>query len=410
MIIRGRWRATDYTVSLKESSLAVAIGEQPIIVCDHTGRLYSLYTDNRHHRRSLSGQVLQKWQSSTGRERRWLDQAAADALIDFAADQLQQLLAALSAPDWTWLTPPDQATSLTEIVKVIERGAQFDHARARSDAARFAEVYSPIGILPPDQYLALVLQATDGCSFNTCAFCDLYHQAFRIKTPDEFRQHLKRVREYLGESILLRQRSIFLGAANALAIPMPRLLPIFEIVAQEFPLPVWERGKGEGQIGVYAFLDAFTGTRKSIDDYRALAELGLKRVYVGLESGHDPLLKFVRKPGHAHDAIDTVQSIKAAGVNVGVIVMIGLGGDRFAEGHVVDTNRVLSEMQLGTGDLLYFSDLVEEPTTLYPTLAAQHSIRALNVIERNDQRAAIRKRLWLQGVKVSNYDVREFVY
>lgn len=410
MIIRGRWRATDYTVSLKESSLAVAIGEQPIIVCDHTGRLYSLYTDNRHHRRSLSGQVLQKWQGSTGRERRWLDQAAADVLIDFAAAQLLQLLTALSAPDWTWLTPPDQATSLTEIVKVIERGAQFDHVRARSDAARFAEVYSPIGILPPDQYLALVLQATDGCSFNTCAFCDLYHQPFRIKTPDEFRQHLKRVREYLGGSILLRKRSIFLGAANALAIPMPRLLPIFEIVAQEFPLPVWERGRGEGQIGVHAFLDAFTGTRKSIDDYRALAKSGLKRVYIGLESGHDPLLEFVRKPGHAHDAIDTVQSIKAAGVNVGVIVMIGLGGDRFAEGHVVDTNRVLSEMQLGTGDLLYFSDLVEEPTTLYPTLAAQHSIRALNVIERNDQRAAIRKRLWLQGVKVSNYDVREFVY
>jgi hypothetical protein len=410
MIIRGRWRATDYTVSLKESSLAVAIGEQPIIVCDHTGRLYSLYTDSRHHRRSLSGQVLQKWQGSAGRERQWLDQAAADVLIDFAADQLQQLLAALSALDWTWLTPPDQSASLTEIVKVIERGAQFDHVRARSDAARFAEVYSPIGILPPDQYLALVLQATDGCSFNTCAFCDLYHQAFRIKMPDEFRQHLKRVREYLGESILLRQRSIFLGAANALAIPMPRLLPIFEIVAQEFPLSVRKRGKGEGQIGVYAFLDAFTGTRKSIDDYRALAELGLKRVYIGLESGHDPLLEFVRKPGHAHDAIDTVQSIKAAGVNVGVIVMIGLGGDRFAEGHVVDTNQVLSEMQLGTGDLLYFSDLVEEPTTLYPTLAAQHSIRALNVIERNDQRAAIRKGLRLQGVKVSNYDVREFVY
>ena len=78
-----------------------------------------------------------------------------------------------------------------------------------------------------------------------------------------------------------------------------------------------------------------------------MAELGLKRVYIGLESGHDPLLEFVRKPGHAQDAIETVQTIKAAGINVGLIVMIGLGGDRFAAGHVADTIAVLNQMPLG---------------------------------------------------------------
>ena len=126
-----------------------------------------------------------------------------------------------------------------------------------------------------------------------------------------------------------------------------------------------------------AFLDAFTGTRKSAEDYRALAERGLKRVYIGLESGHDPLLEFVRKPGHARDAIETVRAIKAAGINVGIIVLIGLGGERFAAGHVADTINVLNQMQLATGDLLYFSDLVEEPGTPYPVLAEQQGIRAL---------------------------------
>ncbi len=173
------------------------------------------------------------------------------------------------------------------------------------------------------------------------------------------------MRDYLGESILLRQRSIFLGAANALAVPMPRLLPLFEIMRERIRFPPLQRGRGWGE-GVYAFLDAFTGTRKSVEDYRALAELGLKRVYIGLESGHDPLLEFVRKPGHAADAIETVQTIKAAGINVGLIVMIGLGGDRFAAGHVADTIAVLNQMPLGDGDLLYFSDLVEEPGTPYP--------------------------------------------
>jgi hypothetical protein len=412
MIVQGRRHTTSYAISLKDSSLSVAINGDHIVVCDRAGRLYSVYRAGQHQRRSLNGSILQKWTPPMGataeRQRRWLDQAEADRLIEDTADQFRQLRAALSSPDWEWVTPPDRSSALDELLIVIDRAARFDSAAARSDAARFAEVYSPIGILPPDQYLALVLQATVGCSFNTCTFCDLYHQPFRIKPPDEFRRHVREVREYLGESLLLRQRSIFLGAANALAIPMPRLLPLFEIIREEFvPLPSRERGWGEG---IYAFLDAFTGTRKNEEDYRALAERGLQRVYIGLESGHDPLLEFVRKPGHAHDTIETVQAIKSAGINVGLIVLIGLGGERFAAGHAADTVEVLNQMPLDSGDLLYFSDLVEEPGTPYPLLAEQHGIRALDRSERAAQRNLIRHGLSPGGVKISNYDVREFVY
>ncbi len=431
MIIRGRHaqRDTEYTLSLKPDSLSVAVNFNTVLVYDRAGRFYSLYKDSHHYRRSLSGQVLQKWQDvdsqrRPSRQRQWLEHNAVEGLIDFAAGQVQQLRAALFAPDWHWLTPPDHSQQLDDIVSVIERAAQFTATAAQADAARFAQVYSPIGMLPPDQYLALVLQATEGCSFNTCTFCDLYHQAFRVKTLDEFRQHIRQVRDYLGESILLRQHAIFLGAANALAIPMARLVPMLEIIQQACHSEEPQRGDEESPAsesetprqakndsrGIYAFLDAFTGTRKSVEDYGQLAELGLKRVYIGLESGHDPLLQFVKKPGQAVDAIETVQAIKAAGINVGVIVMIGLGGDRFAEGHTRDTVAVLNQMQLGAGDLIYFSDLVEEPDTPYPLLAAQQDIYALSADERAAQRAALRADLKLNGAKISNYDVREFVY
>ena len=435
MIAQGRWHATHYALSLKDSSLSVAIDRDEIVACDRAGRLYTVFQGGRHHRRSLNGTVLQKWTPlqatspagvTTERQRRWLMDAEADHVIDSAAAQFQQLHSALGSPAWEWVTPPDHSSALDDLLQVIERAAHFNSVAARSDAARFAEVYNPIGILPPDQYLALVLQATTGCSFNTCTFCDLYQQPFRVKSPDEFRQHIRQVRDYLGASILLRQRAIFLGAANALAVPMARLLPLFEIIQESChsePRSGEESHVGHAEIPrrhtaaprndttpVYAFLDAFTGTRKSVEDYRALAELGLKRVYIGLESGHDPLLEFVRKPGHAQDAIETVQTIKGAGINVGLIVMIGLGGDRFAAGHVTDTIAVLNQMPLGEGDLIYFSDLVEEPNTLYPQLAQQHDIRALGAEGRSGQRAALRAGLPSHGVKVSNYDVREFVY
>ncbi len=440
MIAQGRWHATSYALSLKDSSLSVAINRADIVACDLAGRLYTAFYAGRHHRRSLNGTVLQKWAPSVGtsgeRQRRWLTGSEADQVIDYAAAQFQQLHAALGSPDWEWVTPPDRSAALDELLQVIERAARFDSVATRSDAARCAEVYQPIGMLPPDQYLALVLQATTGCSFNTCTFCDLYRQPFRIKSPDEFRQHIRQVRDYLGASILLRRRAIFLGEANALAIPMARLVPLLEIIADDFGRRCEEhpernavQSKGVTEqphsvseeiashtalamtsTGIYAFLDAFTGTRKSVEDYRALAELGLKRVYIGLESGHDPLLEFVRKPGQASDAIETVQAIKAAGINVGLIVLIGLGGERFAAAHAADTVEVLNQMPLDNGDLLYFSDLVEEPGTPYPALAEQHGIRALDRSERAAQRNMIRSGLMPSGVKISNYDVREFVY
>jgi len=285
----------------------------------------------------------------------------------------------------------------------LELGARFTASAARADAERFARVYAPIGILPPDQYLALVVQGTIGCSFDTCTFCALYGQRYQVRTPIEFARHVAEVRAYLGASLTLRRRSIFFGSANALAVPIARLVELFDILARELDAPPG---------GVGAFVDGFTGLRKTTGDFAMLAARGLRRVYIGLESGHDPLLAFVRKPATARAAIETVRAAKAAGVSVGVIVMIGLGGDRFAAGHVADTIAALNAMELGRDDVVYFSDLVEVPGTEYPALAAREGIRALSAEECRDQRRRIRDGLRFPGAppRITTYDIREFVY
>ncbi|HEY8496839.1 MAG TPA: hypothetical protein VIK98_07420, partial [Limnochordales bacterium] len=40
--------------------------------------------------------------------------------------------------------------------------------RLLAEEERFRRVYVPISILPPDQYLSIVLQATEGCTWNRC--------------------------------------------------------------------------------------------------------------------------------------------------------------------------------------------------------------------------------------------------
>jgi hypothetical protein len=402
MVFHGRLGADAFIISLKPGSVVISADDRHVVAWDRAGRLYSVVRDERTFRRGLNGRMLEKWQDERGRHKRWPAAAAADAVIDEAAALPRRITDAIRRGTWAWTEPPEKGV-LGELLGALDLTLRFDSHAAARDAARFARVYRPIGILPPDQYLSLVLQATEGCSFGSCTFCALYGQAYRVKDAAEFTRHIGEVRDYLGASLKLRGRSIFLGAANALAVPMPRLVTIFEVMARELDAP---------GLGVYAFVDAFTGTRKHADDYRALARLGLRRVYIGLESGHDPLLEFVRKPGLSADAIETVRAVKGAGVNVGVIVMIGLGGDRFEAGHTRDTAAALNEMNLGAGDLLYFSDLVEVPETEYPVLAADHSIRSLTSAEREEQRQSICQRLSFSGEppRIATYDVLEFVY
>ena len=404
--VSGSAGEATFTVSLRHETLTVGLegpgAHRVVAACDRAGRLYSYWRDGHTYRRGLSGRLLHKWQDPAGRHWEWPEGEAADAVLNEAAGVFLRVHDAVKTDGGRWTPEPEHMRRIETWAAVL-LGARFTAEAARADAERFSRVYAPVGILPPDQYLSLVVQATRGCSFTSCTFCDLYHEPFHVKSPFEFDQHVEAVRAYLGTSARLRGRSIFLGTANALAVPVGRLYKIFEVL---------ERQLDAKRRGVYAFVDGFSGARKTEGDYRGLGKHGLRRVYVGLESGHDPLLDFVRKPGMSGAAIDTVRAVKAAGLAAGVIVMVGLGGDQFAEGHVTDTIAAVNAMGLGAGDFLYFSDLVPIPGTTYPMLADAGNIRALTPDERQTQRQAILDGLRFAGPppKIASYDIREFVY
>jgi hypothetical protein len=402
MVLTARHRGSAYIISLKPQSIAVSVDRTHVVSWDRGGRLYSVFRDGVTWRRGLSGHVLDTRRAGDTRHRRLLTGGDADEVVVGAAAVAGITRESMSDRSWQWIGPVD-AVVAQEARTLLALASRFDAAAAHADVRRFQVVYSPVGILPPDQSLSLVVQATEGCSFNSCTFCDLYREDYRVKTPEEFGQHVLGVLNYLGASVSLRSRGIFLGAANALAVPMARLLPMFETLLDELDA---------ARRGVYAFVDGFTGAKKTVAEYRLLHHLGLRRVYVGLESGHDPLLSFVRKPGTAAGAADTVRTIKAAGVSVAPIVMIGLGGERFAGGHERDTVATVNAMGLGVGDLLYFSDLVDVPAASYPAMAAGAGIRSLTGEERRSQEARIRAGLRFDGTRpqLAAYDIREFVY
>jgi radical SAM superfamily enzyme YgiQ (UPF0313 family) len=393
MVVRAWLEGQPVTLSLKPGTLTVALDRQTVLVSDREGRLWSLYVEGHHFRRGLNGRVLAKWTQEAQRQRRWLWHSETDLVVRCAA------LAARKLRDQIVLDAPPNV--VRELEEILSRAAAFDVPAARADVLHYHQVYKPIGILPPDQYLALVLQVTEGCSFNTCTFCSFYKERpFRIKTPQELREHIDAVRTYLGAAIHLR-RGIFMADANALVVPQRQLLPLFEVIAETM---------GGGR-EIYGFVDGFSGRKKSAQDYAGLAAQGLRRVYVGLESGHDALLEWLRKPSRAADVVSAVRQITAGGVSVGVIVLLGGGGERYDAGHVQDTIRVLNQMALGAGDLLYFSNFISAGTP-YEQKTTDADLRPLPLTRMEAQREAILAGLdWgSQRPRIATYDIREFIY
>jgi radical SAM superfamily enzyme YgiQ (UPF0313 family) len=384
------------TAALRPDSITLGLPGRSVSF-DGAGRLLRAFHASRSLRRTLDNRVVEK--RKTGRHawsytRRELDLRERRALVEAVREDVRAVRAAL---------PGGEAAGLVERLEAV---LAWTPERLEAEAARFAAAYRPVPILPPDQYRALVVQLTEGCAHNRCAFCELYRdRPYHVKRGKEFSAHLAAVRSFFGAGLALR-RGVFLGDANALVLPPARLLEALDRIEAELGA-AWLRA------GVSAFTDAFGGLPKSAETFRALARRGLRRVYLGLESGSDALLEFLEKPATAGDAVALVQRLHAAGVGVGVIAMLGLGGDRHAAAHLAETRKVLDALQLRAGDLLYLSPLVVTPGSPYAERCRVAGVRPLDDDALEAQRQALAS-VFPVGIpnrpKVAVYDIRDFLY
>ncbi|OAN41060.1 radical SAM protein [Chloroflexus islandicus] len=388
---------TGITLNLQRHHLTIAENMRTIISFDGEGRLIVAFRHGANYVRGLSGEVLRKRALAPGQKER---QKLADAercavlaeLLAEAARMIEQIetTAPPAARDW------------------FERIRRWDVERLEAERERFRTVYKPISILPPDQYRALVLQATEGCSWNRCHFCTFYRdRPFRIHSPASFREHIQRVKEFVGAGLGLRM-AIFLGDANALIIPQPRLRELLQVVHEEFTI-----GPDADFKGMYAFLDIFGAERKTLAEYRELAAAGVRRIYLGLESGDETVFRLLNKPGSPAEAIDAVRTIKAAGIAVGVILLVGAGGERFAAGHVQHSLAALAAMPLGPDDIVYLSPLIVSSDSPYLAQLQAYGSTPLTEPAITRQLAELKhgaRTVTGPGAKVVIYHIEEFVY
>jgi hypothetical protein len=378
------------SVLFGHATTVLAVGDGIVSSWDLAGRPYVLVRDTGTYRRGLDGRFLHKREATAesprARARLRAEEGAfvAEAARLEAASALGVLEASSAIPD--------------EALARLRAAAAMDGPALARDAARFLAVCGPVGILPPDQYLALVVRITEGCSWDACTFCSLYDGVpFRARTREDVARHVAALRDYLGPSIALR-RSLFLGDANALCLAPERLLPLLDAVKEAFP----ERP-------IYSFVDAWTGSRKGASPWRMYRRRGLRRVYVGLETGDAALLARLGKAGTPDDAVRLVDALHEAGVAAGVIVLLGAGGAAFDEAHRRETAGALAAMDLGPADIVYFSELLPDASRR----GASETADALDAEGRARQRAVMERALRPRaagGPRRATYDLREFAY
>jgi radical SAM superfamily enzyme YgiQ (UPF0313 family) len=178
---------------------------------------------------------------------------------------------------------------------------------------------------PPSEADSLLIQATVGCPHNKCTFCMVYKDGvpFKIRSTAAIKADLDEAREIYGE----RVGTIFFPAGNTIAMPTAALAEICRYSHVLFPrLP---------RITVYGSAQYIN--YKGLANLRILAEAGLSRVHVGLESGDDQILSRVCKGSTRAGQISAGQLLRQAGIQVSKYVMLGLGGRESSREHAAAT-------------------------------------------------------------------------
>ncbi len=187
-------------------------------------------------------------------------------------------------------------------------------------------------IRPVDEADSLLIRTTRGCPWNNCEFCVNYKgMRFSTRPVEDIKKDILAAARYWDGRIF---QSCFLQDGDSFIMKTGDLIEILGLLKQHFPSLKRISSYGRAQ----------TMNRKSAREIKDICEAGLNRLYCGMESGSDAVLKKVRKGATASDIIKSAAMARSAGMEISEFIILGLGGTDLWREHAVETARVLNEI------------------------------------------------------------------
>ena len=225
-------------------------------------------------------------------------------------------------------------------------------------------------IRPPSEAGSLLLQVTNGCTWNRCKFCTVYRDtSFRAFSADSVKRDIDAIRFYADlietyrrpdgswdvdgmnqklDSITdedARQcfyttatwllnggETVFLQDGNTTALSSGRLSDVLIYLKEAFPQirRITSYGRAENL------------ARHDGEYFAELKAAGLDRIHSGFESGSDAVLQLINKGTTQAQQIAAGRAVKAGGIELSVYFMPGVGGKALSQENAEETARVIN--------------------------------------------------------------------
>lgn len=239
------------------------------------------------------------------------------------------------------------------------------------DTKKLTHTFELGPIRPPSEAYSLLIRATRNCPWNKCLFCPVYKGTkFELRTVDEIQHDIEEAKAIsdginqiawkMGYGGSIREvaamlhdqpeygqcvrnvalwlfaggKSAFLQDSNSLIMRTPELVQVITFLRETFPIL--------NRVTVYA--RSHTTARKSLEELKELKAAGLDRIHTGLESGHDAVLTYMQKGVTAEQQINGGRKVVESGISLCEYVMPGLGGKKMSHEHIMETAKVLNEI------------------------------------------------------------------
>ena len=184
---------------------------------------------------------------------------------------------------------------------------------------------------PPYEAGSLLLEVTAGCTHHRCKFCTLYSDL-----PFKFRMSpMKNIESDLLEAQVLRHnpasritaklqglprpepvRRVFLTGANPFVLKTEKLLEIAALIRRYLP--------SVSSIGCFARITDSAG--KTDEELILLLQAGYNGLTIGVETGDDAALSFMRKGYTSQDILTQCGRLERAGIEYGFFYLTGISG------------------------------------------------------------------------------------
>ena len=183
---------------------------------------------------------------------------------------------------------------------------------------------------PPYEADSLLLEVTAGCTHHKCKFCTLYSDLpfkFRMTSMEDIERDLLEVRTLRTNpySRMLTRlqgedpdpiRRVFLTGANPFVLKTGKLLKIASLIHQYLP--------SVESIGCFARVT--DSVNKTDEELLQLRQAGYNGLTIGVETGDDVALAFMRKGYTSLDILAQCRRLEQAGIEYGFFYLTSISG------------------------------------------------------------------------------------